>query len=92
MNVIDYIFMVGDFTVAIALAIEKTDMLYMNVYVYFERFAAFVVFVNYAFNPLIYFVTVKSFNIYVKQLIKKITKHNVVEPTMPRQNIADKQL
>ena len=50
-------------------------------YVYYRRFAGTMLQLNIATNPIIYYVTVRSFRNFVNQMIPgPITRQNAVEP------------
>ena len=53
----------------------------------FYKFASFAQYLNFAANPLIYFVTVKSFNGFVRQMVRRITGQDDVDPAVPLQVI-----
>ena len=61
---------------------------------YFIRFKVFVVYTNYAANPLIYYITVKSFTDFLDELVSRNRRPNnsaAAEPPIPLQTIANIQ-
>ena len=55
--------------------------------IYFYRFMKFVIYLNIAANPIIYYFTVKSFNSFVKDLAKKMLPVNRVVPQVQLNSI-----
>ena len=57
-------------------------------YVYYNRFAGSIFYLTNAANPIIYFVTVRSFREFVKRMLRGIRQNTVeplrLDPTNPR--------
>jgi hypothetical protein len=80
------------YTVVYNVFIDAT--FFVNISKYFNRFAVFVIYINYTANPLIYYRTVKSFTVFVDGMISRLWRRNVVaavEPPITLEVIANNQ-
>jgi hypothetical protein len=78
--------------IVVLLLIDYTPTLYVNVFMYLRRFVDLIMYINYTANPLIYYITVKSFTVFVDELINRMKRRSnavAAEPPIPLQVIAN---